>query len=97
MRISRDKVNKLAHTVADTLDVHYVYPGPFVCTYTNTQLFGAEHEAIEFCGTDAHLRINRTGFQFYTKEKEPPAERAPVSGAGDGADSLGGAGAVAGV
>jgi predicted dehydrogenase len=52
-------------TVPDTLNVHLEYPGNWICTYFNTPQAGIEREGIEFCGTEGHLFINRTKFEFF--------------------------------
>jgi predicted dehydrogenase len=60
-------------TVPDTLNVHYEYPGNWVCTYTNVPQAGLPREGIEFCGTQGHLRIDRTRFEFFPPEpREKP-------------------------
>jgi predicted dehydrogenase len=56
---------KDGRTVPDTLNVHYEYPGNWVCSYTNVPQAGLQREGIEFCGSQAHLRIDRTKFEFF--------------------------------
>lgn len=63
-------VAKDGRTVPDTLQVNYTYPGNWICTYTNVPQAGFPREGIEFCGTDAHLRINRTKFEVFPNEKD---------------------------
>ncbi|HLK65899.1 MAG TPA: Gfo/Idh/MocA family oxidoreductase [Bryobacteraceae bacterium] len=64
---------KDGRTVPDTLNVHYEYPGNWVCTYTNVPQAGLQREGIEFCGTQAHLRIDRTKFEVFPSDaREKP-------------------------
>ena len=56
---------KDGRTVPDTLNVHLTYPGNWICTYSNTPQAGLPREGIEFCGTDGHLFINRTKYEFF--------------------------------
>lgn len=62
-------VAKDGRTVPDTLNVHYQYPGHWVCTYTNVAQAGMPRDGIEFCGTQGHLRIDRTKFEFFPPER----------------------------
>jgi predicted dehydrogenase len=62
-------VAKDGRTVPDTLNVHYQYPGNWICTYTNVAQAGAPREGIEFCGTQGHLRIDRTKFEYFPPER----------------------------
>jgi len=62
----------LAHdgrTVPDTLNVHLQYPGNWICTYFNTPQAGLQREGIEFCGSEGHLRIDRTKYEFFPIER----------------------------
>jgi len=52
-------------TVPDTLNLHATYPGKFACTFTNVPNAGGPRDGIEFCGTDGHLRIDRTKFEIF--------------------------------
>jgi predicted dehydrogenase len=63
-------VAKDGRTVPDTLNVHYEYPGNWVCTYTNVSQAGMQREGIEFCGTRGHLLIDRTKYEVF-----PPDSR----------------------
>jgi predicted dehydrogenase len=63
-------IAKDGRTVPDTLNVHYEYPGSWICTYTNVPQAGVAREGIEFCGTDGHLRIDRTKFEFFPSAKD---------------------------
>ena len=56
-------------TAPDTLNVHLEYPGNWICTYFNTPQAGLQREGIEFCGTEGHLRIDRTKFEFFPPER----------------------------
>jgi predicted dehydrogenase len=53
----------------DTINLHLEYPGRWVCTYTNVAQAGAPREGIEFCGTQGHLRIDRTKYEFFPPER----------------------------
>lgn len=64
---------KDGRTVPDTLNVHYEYPGNRVCTYTNVPQAGRQREGIEFCGTEAHLRIDRTKFEVFPSDAREKA------------------------
>src|SRR5262249_38558854 len=59
-------------TVQDTINLHLEYPGHWICTYFNTPQAGLQREGIEFCGTQGHLRIDRTKFEFFPPEGDPP-------------------------
>jgi predicted dehydrogenase len=56
-------------TVQDTINLHLEYPGQWICTYFNTPQAGLQREGIEFCGTEGHLRIDRTKFEFFPPER----------------------------
>ena len=60
---------KDGRTVPDTLNVHLEYPGNWIVTYFNTPQAGLQHEGIEFCGSNGHLRIDRTRFEFFPPER----------------------------
>jgi predicted dehydrogenase len=59
---------KDGRTVQDTINLHLEYPGGWICTYFNTPQAGLQREGIEFCGTQGHLRIDRTRFEFFPPE-----------------------------
>jgi predicted dehydrogenase len=63
---------KDGRTVPDTINLHLEYPGNWICTYTNISQAGAPREAIEFCGTSGHLRINRLQYEFFSNERGAP-------------------------
>jgi predicted dehydrogenase len=63
---------KDGRTVQDTIDLHLEYPGQWICTYFNTPQAGLQREGIEFCGTEGHLRIDRTKFEFFAPGGAPP-------------------------
>jgi len=56
-------------TVQDTISLHLEYPGQWVCTYFNTPQAGLQREGIEFCGSQGHLRIDRTKFEYFPPER----------------------------
>src|SRR5262245_1317708 len=60
---------KDGRTVQDTINLHLEYPGAWICTYFNTPQAGLQREGIEFCGTQGHLRIDRTKFEFFPPER----------------------------
>ena len=60
---------KDGRTVQDTINLHLEYPGQWICTYFNTPQAGLQREGIEFCGTQGHLRIDRTKFEFFPPER----------------------------
>jgi predicted dehydrogenase len=60
---------KDGRTVPDTLNVHLEYPGNWTVTYFNTPQAGLQREGIEFCGSNGHLRIDRTKFEFFPPER----------------------------
>jgi predicted dehydrogenase len=60
---------KDGRTVQDTINLHLEYPGGWICTYFNTPQAGLQREGIEFCGTQGHLRIDRTKFEFFPPER----------------------------
>ncbi len=62
-------MSKDGRTVPDTLNVHLEYPGSWICTYSNTPQAGLQREGIEFCGTEGHLRIDRTKYEFFGPER----------------------------
>jgi hypothetical protein len=45
------------------------YPERWICTYTNVAQAGFPREGIEFCGTQGHLRIDRTKYEFFPPER----------------------------
>jgi hypothetical protein len=57
-------------TVPDTLNVHLEYPRNWICTFSNTPQAGLQRDGIEFCGTQGHLRIDRTKYEFFGPEKD---------------------------
>lgn len=61
-------------TVPDTLHLHATYPGKFVSTFTNVPQAGAPRDGIEFCGTDALLRINRAKFEIFPAGSLSPSQ-----------------------
>jgi predicted dehydrogenase len=61
---------KDGRTVPDTLNVHLTYPGNWICTYSNTPQAGVAREGIEFCGSEGHLFINRTKYEFFPAARD---------------------------
>jgi predicted dehydrogenase len=62
-------VAKDGRNVQDTISLHLEYPGQWICSYTNVAQAGFPREGIEFCGTQGHLRIDRTKFEFFPPER----------------------------
>ena len=61
-------------TAPDTINVLLQYPGPkeFTATFEATLVPGITGEAIEMCGTNGRLWIDRSRYEYYpVKEKEP--------------------------
>jgi predicted dehydrogenase len=63
---------KDGRTVPDTLQVHYEYPGSFLCTFTNVSQAGLSRSGIEFVGSRGTLRIDRDKFEFFPPDKNAP-------------------------
>ena len=55
--------------IQDTIYLHLQYPNSWICTYTNMPMAGFPREGIEFCGTQGHLRIDRTKFEYFSPER----------------------------
>jgi predicted dehydrogenase len=62
-------IAKDGRNVQDTISLHLEYPGRWICSYTNLPQAGFPREGIEFCGTQGHLRIDRTKFEFFPPER----------------------------
>jgi predicted dehydrogenase len=56
---------KDGRTAPDTINVLLEYPGPFTATFEATLVPGITGEAIEFCGTQGRLWIDRRKFEFW--------------------------------
>jgi predicted dehydrogenase len=62
-------IAKDGRDVQDTISLHLEYPGRWICTYTNLPQAAFPREGIEFCGTQGHLRIDRTKYEFFPPER----------------------------
>ena len=65
---------KDGRTAPDTINALLEYPGDFTATFEATLVPGIWGEAIEFCGTQARLYIDRQKYEVHTP---PPRWRAP--------------------
>jgi predicted dehydrogenase len=63
-------------TAPDTINVLLEYPGskPFTATFEATLVPGITGEAIEMCGTEGRLWIDRSRYEFYPLKAKEPAE-----------------------
>jgi len=72
---------KDGRTAPDTINVLLEYPKDLTATFEATLVPGVTGAAIEFCGTQGRLWIDRSKFEFYEKGKREPvvvrAEQTP--------------------
>ena len=63
-------------TAPDTINVLLEYPGPnpLTATFEATLVPGITGEAIEMCGTEGKLWIDRSRYEYYPKGAKEPAE-----------------------
>jgi predicted dehydrogenase len=63
-------------TAPDTINVLLQYPGanPFTATFEATLAPGITGEAIEMCGTNGRLWIDRSRYEYYPVKAKQPAE-----------------------
>lgn len=63
-------------TAPDTINVLLQYPGPkpFTATFEATLAPGVTGEAIEMCGTNGRLWIDRSRYEYYPLHAKEPAE-----------------------
>ncbi len=63
-------------TAPDTINVLLQYPGPkeFTATFEATLAPGITGEAIEMCGTNGRLWIDRSRYEYYPLHAKQPAE-----------------------
>lgn len=78
---------KDGRTAPDTINVLLEYPAGFTATFEATLAPGITGAAIEFCGTEGRLLIDRQHFEFHPKGRgaQPTvvnAERGPAGGDG---------------
>jgi predicted dehydrogenase len=67
---------KDGRTAPDTINVLLQYPGPgeFTATFEATLVPGITGEAIEVCGTEGRLWIDRSRYEYYPVHAKEPAE-----------------------
>ncbi len=67
---------KDGRTAPDTIDVLLQYPGPheFTATFEATLVPGIKGEAIEICGADGRLWIDRSRYEYYPTGAKQPEE-----------------------
>ncbi len=67
---------KDGRTAPDTINVLLQYPGPneFTATFEATLVPGIKGEAIEMCGTEGRLWIDRSRYEWYPTGAKEPAE-----------------------
>ena len=63
-------------TAPDTINVLLEYAGrqPFTATFEATLVPGITGEAIEMCGTEGRLWIDRSRYEYYPLKAKEPAE-----------------------
>jgi predicted dehydrogenase len=63
-------------TAPDTINVLLEYPGqnPFTATFEATLVPGIKGEALEMCGSDGRLWIDRSRYEFYPAGAKEPSE-----------------------
>jgi predicted dehydrogenase len=62
---------KDGRTAPDTINVLLEYPGEYTATFEATLAPGIRGAAIEMCGTEGRLLIDREHYEFYTAERHP--------------------------
>ncbi len=67
---------KDGRTAPDTINVQLQYPGPseFTATFEATLVPSIKGEAIEICGTEGRLWIDRSRYEYYTVGAKEPIE-----------------------
>jgi predicted dehydrogenase len=67
---------KDGRTAPDTINVLLQYPGPqeFTATFEATLVPGIKGDAIEMCGTEGRLWIDRSRYEYYPNGAKEPAE-----------------------
>ena len=71
---------KDGRTAPDTINVLLQYPGPheFSATFEATLVPSIKGAAIEMCGTDGRLWIDRSRYEYYPTGADKPAETVPA-------------------
>lgn len=63
---------KDGRTAPDTINVLLQYPGEYTATFEATLAPGITGAAIEFCGTQGRLWIDRSHYEYYTLDRKAP-------------------------
>ena len=63
---------KDGRTAPDTINVLLQYPGEYTATFEATLAPGITGAAIEFCGTQGRLWIDRSRYEYYSLDKKAP-------------------------
>lgn len=63
---------KDGRTAPDTINVLLQYPGEYTATFEATLVPGITGAAIEFCGTQGRLWIDRSRYEYYSLDKKAP-------------------------
>lgn len=81
---------KDGRTAPDTINVQLQYPGAheFTATFEATLVPSIKGEAIEMCGTEGRLWIDRSRYEYYPTGAKEPAEVVPARKLPDTRDSL---------
>lgn len=81
---------KDGRTAPDTINVSLQYLGkqPFTATFEATLVPGITGEAIEMCGTEGRLWIDRSRYEYYPLKAKEPAEVVKAEGVDGVRDSL---------
>ena len=61
---------KDGRTAPDTINVLLEYPGEFTATFEATLVPGIRGAAVEMCGTEGRLWIDRTRYEFHPVERD---------------------------
>ncbi len=64
---------KDGRTAPDTINVLLGYPGEWTATFEGTLAPGVTGSAVEFCGTQGRLMIDRLGFEFFPLDTKAPS------------------------
>ncbi|MEO8128146.1 MAG: Gfo/Idh/MocA family oxidoreductase [Bryobacteraceae bacterium] len=63
---------KDGRTAPDTINVLLQYPGEYTATFEATLVPGITGAAVEFCGTQGRLWIDRSRYEYYSLDKKAP-------------------------
>lgn len=65
-------------TAPDTIAIHLEYPSKWIATFEATLAPGARGAAIEFCGTEGRLSLDRGGYTFQEQTPRKATSSEPV-------------------